>query len=34
MAVSELIDENTITGNTMMFCLHFGEGKEIIVKLL
>ena len=32
MAVSELIDENTITGNTMMFCLHFGEGKETDVK--
>ena len=32
MAVSELTDENTITGNTMMFCLHFGEGKENDVK--
>lgn len=32
MAVSELIDENTITGNTMMFCLHLGEGKENDIK--
>ncbi|NLK99035.1 MAG: VOC family protein [Clostridiales bacterium] len=32
MAVSELIDENVCTGNTMMFCLHFGEGKEPIVQ--
>ena len=32
LAISELIGENTITGNTMMFCLHFGEGKETVVK--
>lgn len=31
MAVSELSDEKAITGNTMMFCLDFGEGKEAIV---
>lgn len=31
MMVSELIEENAITGNTMMFCLHFEEGKEDIV---
>lgn len=32
LAISELIGENTFTGNTMMFCLHFGEGKEDVVK--
>jgi PhnB protein len=32
LAISELIDENTVTGNTMMFCLHFGEGKDAIVQ--
>lgn len=32
IAVSELIDENVIIGNTMMFCLHFGEDKEPIVQ--
>jgi len=32
MAVSELDEDNVITGNTMQFCLHFGEGKEDIVK--
>ena len=28
IALSELYEENVVTGNTMMFCLHFGEGKE------
>lgn len=32
MAISELNEENTIAGNTMMFCLHFGEGKEDTVQ--
>jgi len=32
MMISELIEENAVTGNTMMFCLHFGEGKEAIVQ--
>ncbi len=32
IAVSELNEVNTVSGNTMMFCLHFGEGKEAIVQ--
>jgi len=32
LAVSELTEKTTLTGNTMMFCLHFGEGKETIVQ--
>ena len=32
MMISELTEQNTVTGNTMMFCLHFGEGKETIVQ--
>lgn len=32
MAISELIEDNAETGNTMMFCLHFGEGKEDVIK--
>jgi PhnB protein len=32
IAVSELTGENIVIGNTMMFCLHFGEGKEAIVQ--
>ena len=32
MMISELMEEGAVTGNTMMFCLHFGEGKEDIVK--
>ena len=37
LAVSELIEEyqmgeKPVTGNTMMFCLHFGKGKEAIVQ--
>lgn len=32
IAISELDEENAMIGNTMMFCLHFGEGKEVIVQ--
>lgn len=32
MAISELSEETVVTGNTMMFCLHFGEGKEAVVQ--
>ena len=32
IAVSELNDEDAVIGNTMMFCLDFGEGKEAIVQ--
>jgi len=32
MAISELAEEKTITGNTMMFCFEFGEGKDEIVR--
>ena len=32
MMISELTEENAVTGNTMMFCLDFGEGKEAIVQ--
>lgn len=32
IAVSELNEENSVIGNTMMFCLHFGESKEAIVQ--
>ncbi|HCL01501.1 MAG TPA: VOC family protein [Lachnoclostridium phytofermentans] len=32
LAVSEALkDEEKITGTTMQFCLHFGEGKEDLV---
>ena len=32
LAVSEALkDEERITGTTMQFCLHFGEGKEALV---
>ncbi|MCL2508368.1 MAG: VOC family protein [Oscillospiraceae bacterium] len=31
LALTELND-NTVTGNTMQFCLHFGKGKEARVK--
>lgn len=27
-AISELMEEKSITGNTMQFCLHLGEGGE------
>jgi len=37
LAVSELMEENQMgekpeAGNTMMFCLHFGAGKEVTVQ--
>lgn len=32
MALSELGEDQAVTGNTMQFCLHFGEGKEYIVQ--
>jgi len=32
LAVTELDNDSTVTGNTMQFCLHFGEGKEDVVK--
>ena len=32
VSLSELPGNETITGNTMQLCLHFGEGKESIVK--
>ena len=32
MMISELMEDNVVTGNTMMFCLDFGEGKESIIK--
>ena len=32
LALSELNDESVVTGNTMMFCLHFGEGNEDTVR--
>jgi len=31
-AVTELSENETVTGNTMQFCLDFGEGGEEIVK--
>ena len=31
-AISEQNDEEIITGNTMQFCLHFGEGQEAAVQ--
>ena len=33
LAISEALkDEERITGTTMQFCLHFGEGKEALVQ--
>ena len=32
LAVSELTEEKALTGNTMMLCLHFGKGKEAVVR--
>jgi len=32
LALSELTDSDAVTGNTMMFGLHFGEGEEAIVE--
>ena len=31
MMVSELVGEEADSGNTMMYCLHFGKGKESVV---
>jgi len=31
LAISESLKEERITGNTMQFCLHFGNGKEELV---
>jgi PhnB protein len=30
--VTELDNGDTVTGSTVQFCLHFGEGKEAIVQ--
>ena len=32
LAISEQAEEEPITGNTMMLCLHFGKGNEHIVR--
>jgi len=32
LAISEASHAETITGNTMLFCLHFGKGKEELVR--
>ena len=32
LALTELRDEDTVTGNTMQFCLHLGKGKEAVVQ--
>ena len=32
LAVCELSENETVTGNTMQFCLHFSEGKEAVVQ--
>jgi len=32
LAIMELPEDEAITGNTMQFCLHFGKGKEALVK--
>ena len=32
LALSELQENEAVTGNTMQLCLHFGEGKEALVK--
>ena len=32
MMIGELAENTAVTGNTMMFCLHFGEGKEAVVQ--
>ena len=32
LAVTELSEDSAVTGNTMQFCLEFGEGAEEIVK--
>ncbi len=32
LAICESCEKETVTGNTMQFCLHFGTGKEDIVR--
>lgn len=32
LAISEADTENVITGSVMQFCLHFGEGKDSVVR--
>ena len=32
LAVTELSENDAITGNTMQFCLDFGKGKEDVVR--
>ena len=32
LAICETREQEVVTGNSMQFCLHFGEGKEAIVK--
>ena len=32
LALTELTDDSTVTGNTMQFCLHLGQGKEETVQ--
>lgn len=32
LAICETLDNESVTGNTMQFCLHFGEGKEELVR--
>jgi len=32
LALTELKDDNVVTGNIMQFCLHFGEGNEALVR--
>ncbi|MCL2084400.1 MAG: VOC family protein [Oscillospiraceae bacterium] len=31
-AICETLESETVTGNSMQFCLHFGEGKEETVR--
>ena len=31
-AISEQLDSESLPGNTMQFCLHYGEGREATVK--
>ena len=32
LAICETIESEVVTGNSMQFCLHFGEGNEELVK--
>ena len=32
LAICETLEKETATGNSMQFCLHFGEGKEDLVR--